>query len=148
MGMILREAEIVYKPGKRIDAARQVRSSYHVSEVLREYGLADKTQENFVVLFLNSKHAILGIQTVAIGSLNEVTVHPREVFRGAIMAGAAAVIIAHNHPSGDTDPSTDDMRITQRLIEVGKLVGIPVLDHIILGEPRHFSFAEDHPTIF
>jgi DNA repair protein RadC len=148
MGMILREAEVVYRPGKRIDAPRKVRSSYDASEVLKGYGLADKTQEHFVVLYLNSKHMILGVQTVAMGSLNEVTVHPREVFRGAIMAGAAAVIIAHNHPSGDTDPSTDDMRITQRMIEVGKLVGIPVLDHIVVGEPRHYSFAEDHPTIF
>jgi len=148
MGMILREAEVVYKPGKRIDAPRKIRSSYHAAEVLKGYGLTDKTQEHFVVMFLNSKHRVLGVQTVAMGSLNEVTVHPREVFRGAILAGAQAVIIAHNHPSGDPNPSADDKLLTQRLVKAGELLGIPVLDHIIIGDQDHTSLAEIDPTIF
>ena len=75
---------------------------------------------------------------VGLGSLTEVAVHPREVFRGAMIAGAAAVILAHNHPSGDPKPSADDVKLTQRLVEVGVLLGIPVLDHVIVAQDRDY----------
>ena len=70
-------------------------------------------------------------------------VHPREVFRPAVVAGAAAILCVHNHPSGDPTPSCEDLRITQRLVETGKIVGIPVLDHVIIGRDSYFSFADE-----
>jgi len=91
-------------------------------------------RENFVVLLLDTKNKIIGLNTVSIGTLNSSLVHPREVFKPAILASAAAIILAHNHPSGDPKPSKEDIEITKRLIEAGDLLGIAVLDHIIVGD--------------
>ncbi len=142
MGMILREAEVTYT-GKRVDASRKITCGKDAHAILDAYGLPQRAQENFVVIYLNTKHACLAVQTVAVGSLGGVEVHPREVFRGAAIAGAAAVILAHNHPSGDTTPSTEDVTITQRLKQAGDLLGIPVLDHIIVAQGgSYISLAE------
>ena len=132
MGMILREAEVVYK-GKRIEASRKISSSRDAAQILKEWGLHDKAQECFVVLYLNAKHQCLAVQMVGLGTLTATLVHPREVFRGAILAGAQAVIVAHNHPSGNTTPSPDDLDLTNRLKAAGDLIGIPVLDHLIVS---------------
>src|SRR3990167_982979 len=94
----------------------------------------DKAVEHFVVLFLDSRHRIAGSQVVSVGSLNASIVHPREVFRTAILHGAAAIILGHNHPSGDPTPSSDDMELTRRLVKSGELLGIEVLDHVIIGD--------------
>lgn len=91
-------------------------------------------RENFVVLLLDTKNKVIGINTVSIGTLNSSLVHPREVFKPAILASAAALILAHNHPSGDPKPSREDIEVTKRLIEAGGLLGIQVLDHIIVGD--------------
>lgn len=90
-----------------------------------------EVRECFMVILLNARHEALAVETVSIGSLNSSIVHPREVFRPAIMAAAAAIILVHNHPSGNPEPSEEDISITKRLVESGKLLGIPVLDHII-----------------
>ena len=93
-------------------------------------------QEKLIVIHLNTKKCPIGApQIVTTGLLDTAPVHPREIFRGAISAGAAAIILAHNHPSGDPTPSREDYAVTKRLIDAGVIVGIRVLDHIILGTP-------------
>jgi DNA repair protein RadC len=104
--------------------------------------LRDATQEIFTVILLDSKNRFLRAETVALGSLNQSVVHPREVFRPAIQEAAASVILIHNHPSGDPSPSDEDVRVTKRFVDAGKLLGIGVLDHIIVGEGRYFSFFD------
>lgn len=106
----------------------------------RELGQADR--EHFMILHLNSKSRLLAKETISIGSLNASIVHPREVFRGAVMHGSAAIILAHNHPSGDFTPSREDIELTSRLCDVGALLGITVLDHIIVGGSWYYSFAD------
>lgn len=95
--------------------------------------LCKETREHFLVLLLNARHEVLGKETVSIGSLNASIVHPREVFRPALLQAAAAVILVHNHPSGDPEPSEEDLGITKRLAQCGELLGISVLDHVIVA---------------
>jgi DNA repair protein RadC len=95
--------------------------------------LARARKEHFVVLLLNARHELQARETVSIGSLNASIVHPREVFLPAIVHSAASVILVHNHPSGDPEPSEEDLSITRRLVQVGELVGIGVLDHVIVA---------------
>jgi DNA repair protein RadC len=100
-------------------------------------------REHFLVCGLDAKHRVIGINVVSIGSLWLSIVHPREVFKPLIVMNAAAWLCSHNHPSGDPAPSQEDRLLTKRLREVGDLLGITLLDHVILGEARHFSFADD-----
>jgi len=100
----------------------------HVRDLLRA------RKEHFVVLLLNARHEMEARETVSIGSLNASIVHPREVFLPAILHSAASVVLVHNHPSGDPEPSEEDLSITRRLVQVGDLVGIGVLDHVIVAE--------------
>lgn len=95
--------------------------------------LARARKEHFVVLLLNARHELQSRETVSIGSLNASIVHPREVFQPAILHSAASVVLVHNHPSGDPEPSDEDLNITRRLVQVGELVGIAVLDHVIVA---------------
>jgi DNA repair protein RadC len=99
-------------------------------------------REQFLVCGLDAKHRIIGINIVSIGSLTLAIVHPREVFKPLILMNAAAFICAHNHPSSDPTPSPEDRVLTQRLRQGAELLGITLLDHVILGEDRHFSFAD------
>jgi DNA repair protein RadC len=99
-------------------------------------------QEVFVMLSLNTKNGVKTIRTISIGSINANIVHPREVFRAAIFDAATSIIVAHNHPSGDPTPSREDIEITKKLMESGKLIGIEVLDHVIIGDGRHYSLKE------
>jgi DNA repair protein RadC len=96
----------------------------------------------FYVIALNSQSRVIAIQEVTRGILNSSLVHPREVFRLAIAFGAAGIIVAHNHPSGDPTPSADDRAITRQLVDAGRLLDIPVYDHLVLGAERYVSFAE------
>ena len=102
----------------------------------------DKAKEHFKLILLNSRNRVIGISTISIGTLTTSLVHPREVFKEAIMHSAASVVLAHNHPSGDPDPSEDDLKITKKLVESGKILGIEVIDHIIIGKIAHYSFRE------
>ena len=99
-------------------------------------------REQFLVCGLDAKHRIIGINIVSIGSLTLAIVHPREVFKPLILMNAAACLCAHNHPSSDPTPSQEDRVLTQRLRQGAELLGIALLDHVILGEHRHFSFAD------
>lgn len=101
-------------------------------------------REQFQVMLLNHKKAVLGIETVSIGTLNSSLVHPREVFKQAIKRSASTVILVHNHPSGNCEPSEQDLQVTARLKEVGQIVGIEVIDHIIIGEDSYYSFRENN----
>jgi DNA repair protein RadC len=98
--------------------------------------------EHFGVLLLDTKHRMLRTSVLSIGTLDASIVHPREVFREAIAAGAAAIVLFHNHPSGDPEPSLDDAELTQRMVAAGLLMGIQVIDHVILADTRYYSFRE------
>ncbi|MBG9543554.1 RadC family protein [Cytobacillus firmus] len=100
------------------------------------------SQEHFVCLYLNTKNQVLHKQTIFIGSLNASIVHPREVFKEAFRRSAASIICIHNHPSGDPTPSKEDIEVTKRLAESGKIIGIDVLDHLIIGENKFVSLKE------
>jgi DNA repair protein RadC len=104
--------------------------------------IKDKAKEHFKLILLNARNKIIGISTISIGSLNASIVHPREVFKDAIMHGAYSVVLAHNHPSGDSEPSEDDLMITKRLVEAGKILDIKVTDHIIITKNGYFGFKE------
>jgi DNA repair protein RadC len=98
--------------------------------------------EQFGVLLLDTKHRVLRASVLSIGTLDASIVHPREVFREATSAGAAAIVLFHNHPSGDPEPSEDDVRLTERLMAAGVLMGIDVIDHVVLADVRYYSFRE------
>jgi len=104
--------------------------------------IKDKAKEHFKLILLNSRNKIIGISTISIGTLNANLVHPREVFKEAIIHNASSVVLAHNHPSGDPEPSEADLEITKRIIEAGKIMGIDVLDHIIITKTGFMSFKE------
>ncbi len=122
------------KPGATISTPQAA------CRALKAAGGADR--ESFYVIPLDVRNRSLGIEEVAKGHLTGVEVHPREVFKGAILSNAAHVIIAHNHPSGDPSPSPQDIELTKRLAEVGKLVGIPIRDHVIVAAEGCTSFRE------
>lgn len=123
------------QPGQAFRSSRDL--FQHFQQRLR-----DKKQEQFIVVILDNKHQYLDERVVTQGLLNRSLVHPREVFAGALEHRAAAIICLHNHPSGDPEPSPEDHRITERLVESGKILGIPLLDHLVIGEGRYVSFAD------
>jgi DNA repair protein RadC len=112
------------------------------AKLIRQF-LGDVPEEHFVLLVLDARRRVIGMSEVSVGTLSASLVHPREVFRAAILLNGAAIIVAHNHPSGDCSPSSEDRDVTRRLQRAGELLGIPVADHIVLGEgENHFSFRE------
>lgn len=104
--------------------------------------MRDLKKEHFKIAILDTKNQILSIEEISIGSLNASIVHPREVFNKAIKRSANKIILIHNHPSGDPTPSNEDISVTNRLKEVGNIIGIEVLDHIIIGDNRYISLKE------
>jgi len=120
--------------------ARTCRSPASVFELIRHYG--DRLQENFIVVMLNGAHELIGVNVVTIGLVNKTLVHPREVFSEPLKLRATAVILAHNHPSGNLEPSPDDLEVTMRIKKAGLLLGIEVLDHIIFSLDGYRSLSE------
>ncbi|MCW5941134.1 MAG: DNA repair protein RadC [Fimbriimonadaceae bacterium] len=102
--------------------------------------LIGEKREHFVVLLLDAKNKVYRSQTVHIGTLHSTVVGPREVFRVAVREGASSIVVAHNHPSGDPEPSPEDLAITKRLVRIGEELDVPVLDHVIIGDPEFVSF--------
>ena len=100
------------------------------------------THEEFLTILLNTKNRVIKTERIAEGSLTSAVVHPREVFASAIVNHAAAILVAHNHPSGDPYPSSEDRHLTRTLEEAGKTLGIPLMDHIVIGDGRYYSFRE------
>jgi DNA repair protein RadC len=105
--------------------------------------LCDKKQEHFYCIYLDNAKKVIKEKLLFIGTINFSIVHPREVFKEAYLLSASAIICVHNHPSGNLKPSNEDIEITKRLIEIGDLLGIKVLDHIIVGEDNYYSFLEN-----
>lgn len=115
-------------------------SSKEVSDYMNSYSKADR--EMFVLIFLNAKNIVIEEEVHAVGDVDSAAVYPRQVFRSALMNNAVSIICAHNHPTGDPDPSMGDREITKQLVEGGKLLGIKILDHIIVGDGKYYSFAD------
>ncbi len=105
--------------------------------------LRDKKKEYFMALFLDTRNRLIRTAEISIGSLDSSIVHPREVFKEAVAASAASVVFVHNHPSGDTEPSPDDLTLTKRLVEAGEIMGIDVLDHVIIGGREFLSLKRE-----
>jgi DNA repair protein RadC len=113
-----------------------------LQDILKVEDKYDQDKEHFWVLGLNSRNVLQYLELVSLGSLNASLVHPREVFRLSVHKAVASLIVAHNHPSGETEPSREDLEITKRLKEAGKILGIEVLDHIIITRTEYISFTE------
>ena len=118
-----------------------VHDSATAAKALRPF-FAGLDREQFLVCCLDAKNAVIGVNVVSIGSLTLSIVHPREVFKPAILLNACAIICAHNHPSGDPSPSPEDRQLTKRLRQAAEMLGITLLDHIVLGDDRTHSFAD------
>ncbi len=106
--------------------------------------LRDKKQEHLLGIYLNARHEMLCKKDLFIGTLNANLIHPREIFLEALNQNAAAIIIVHNHPSGDSEPSEEDLTVTKRIVEAGKIMGMEVLDHVIISKTKIFSFKENN----
>ena len=126
-------------------ALGEFKSSLSSSEkVFRAFtSLNERDVEQFIALHLDTKNRVRSIHVVSSGTVNASLVHCREVFRAAIVNGAARMIVLHNHPSGSPEPSKEDENITEKLVEAGKIIGIKVLDHIIVGGSTYYSFADE-----
>lgn len=132
---LIKESSILYK-------GRKINSPQDAVNLVNDF-VSDCDREMLLLCCLNTKNQPTSISTISIGSLNASIVHPREVFKAAILSNASSIILFHNHPSGDPQESQEDINITKRLYEVGKLVGIDVIDHIIVGDNSKFtSFKE------
>ena len=135
-GLARRLSEARFRPGTPLrtpgDVARVVLDTVRGSRC-----------EHFFALLLDTRNRVLSFRTIGTGSLDDAPAHPREVFAAAIREGAASVILAHNHPSGDPTPSASDQRATERLRAAGTLLGIDVLDHVVVGGDRYFSFVDN-----
>lgn len=132
--------------GRRVEASvreprRSLRSPALVHDLMAGE-LRGLERESFHALLLDGKHRLRRRQRVSEGTLTTSLVHPREVFGPALREGAAALIVVHNHPSGDPEPSSEDLAVTRRLIEVGKLLGVPLLDHVVIADERYVSIRE------
>ncbi|OFW78799.1 MAG: hypothetical protein A2201_04460 [Alicyclobacillus sp. RIFOXYA1_FULL_53_8] len=126
---------VVRKP---IDQKTQIRSADDAAEYVMDR-MRHLKKEHFITLHLDTKHCVIGEEVVSVGSLDASIVHPREIFKLAVKRSASAILCVHNHPSGDPSPSPEDVAVTRRLCEAGKLLGIDVLDHIVVGDGRFVS---------
>ncbi len=119
----------------------QVSIPADVAPILMDY-FRDKDREEFLIVLLNTANVVVGLSQISVGGLAASIVEPRQVFKVAVLANAAALILAHNHPSGNVEPSREDIRITRQLVEAGQLMGIPVHDHLIIAGATYTSLAE------
>lgn len=139
---IVAAIELGKRMGKApLEARTKISSPVDVANLLMEEMRYYK-KEYFLTLLLNTKNEVISTENISIGSLNSSIVHPREVFVKAIKKSASSVILIHNHPSGNPQPSNEDIKVTKRLVEAGKIVGIEVLDHVIIGDGRYISLKE------
>lgn len=151
----VKEQEAKHVPAKRVDIVsvrmvkecslmykdRVVSSPGDGYNLLRQF-LGDVDREHFVVICLDTKNQPTNINVCHIGSLNASIVHPREVMKPAILSNAASILVGHNHPSGNPEPSQEDIQVTRKLVEAGKIMGIDILDHIVMGDDSFVSLKE------
>lgn len=131
---VAEEARVWFSPDSPVN------SSERIGQLFRY--LEQETKEHFITCHLDNKNRLLCIETVSVGSLTASIVHPREVFKSALLSSAAAMVLVHNHPSGAPAPSREDLDITRRLKEGAELLGLRLLDHVIIGHGRNYSFAD------
>lgn len=139
---ILAVAELSKRISKLKIERTKITSPESISALLMEE-MRYLKKEYFKIVLLDTKNNILVVKDISVGCLNSTVVHPREVFVEAIRYSSASIILVHNHPSGEVEPSEEDKNITKRIIECGKIIGIKILDHIIIGNGIHFSFKEN-----
>lgn len=144
--MRLRELTIRYSvkkdsDGQPVIVGRSLTSPRDSAAALMSL-LQEEPGEVFAIICLSTKHRVIAYHEVSRGTLDSTLAHPREVFKAALLANAAAIIVCHNHPSGDPTPTIDDADVTRRLASTGEVIGISVLDHIIVGDGRYYSFKE------
>lgn len=144
--MKLRELRIRYavrldSAGKHIAVGQCLRTPKDAAAVFLAT-LQDEPSEVFAMLCLTTKNRVIAYHEVSRGALDATLVHPREVFKAALLANASSIIVGHNHPSGDSTPSPDDLALTQRLVAAGDIIGVPLLDHVIVGDGTTFSLKE------
>lgn len=132
---VVKEKELTYKFDDSIT------SPMAAVKILQDY-IGDSDREHFVIIMLDVKNKINAIHTVSTGSLVSSIVHPREVFKAAIIQNSSSIILGHNHPSGVVDPSNEDLDTTQRLVNASEILGIKILDHIIVSDNNYLSFKE------
>jgi DNA repair protein RadC len=140
------QMKAAFELGRRRDLAPEVgqysiKDPGSLAKALRK-SIQEKAKEHFKLVLLNTRNKIIGISTISVGTLNASLVHPREVFKDALAHNASSIILVHNHPSDDPDPSDDDLTVTRRLADAGRLMGIEVLDHIIITRDAYTSLKE------
>ena len=150
--MILREFTVKYKSRKKIKGCNKITQPREVWEIFKDL-IGDEMQETMIALYLDNKNQPCGVKadkeivlswkTVSKGTVSETILHPREVFVGALECYASAVILIHNHPSGVLTPSKEDISITKRVVDAGKIVGIAVVDHVIISKDSYLSLKEE-----
>ena len=136
---MVRESSVLYQN-------RKINSPKDAVDLLEPF-LTDEDRERFMVLCLDTKNQPTTIHTISVGSLNSSLVHPRELFKIAILGNSASVVLSHNHPSGDPTPSREDIEVTNRIYEAGKILGIEVLDHVIIGSNSRFISLKERGLI-
>lgn len=137
---------LVREPGVKLSERPVLRTPGEAASLFAQY-IGESDREQFVIALLTIRHRVIGLNTVSVGCLTSSLVHPREVFKPAILASAAALILAHNHPSGDPEPSAEDVALTRRLASAGTLLGIQILDHLVIGEAGRFVSLKERGVL-
>jgi DNA repair protein RadC len=137
---------LVKEDGVKLAERPILRTPADAAPVLAQF-IGESDREQFVVALLTIRHRLIGVNVVSVGCLTSSLVHPREVFRPAVLWPCASLVLAHNHPSGDPEPSAEDVALTRRLASAGQLLGIEVLDHLVLGEAGRFVSLKERGVL-
>ncbi len=143
---VIREVAVRYR-GPRRKVPDAIRQPAEAARFVRRL-IGGDAREHFVALLLDGRHRAIAYQVISIGTATASLVHPREVFQAAVSLGAVALIVAHNHPSGDPSPSREDLQVTERLTKAGELLGIRLLDSLVVTEGAYHSLREETPSAF
>jgi len=139
---LLAVSEIAKRKNSLRDKVIKIKSARDINDLFIEE-VRGRTKEHFFTVLLDTKNKVIKIEEVSVGILDATIIHPREIFKEAIKSSASRIVLVHNHPSGDPSPSEEDLQITRKLIDVGELIGIEVLDHVIIGHNTYYSYCGD-----
>ena len=139
--------EVVVNYGTKSSQRFHFNKPEQVAEFARSV-LIDNSREHFIALYLNTRHLVIGYSLLAIGTVNMVSIHPREIYHRALLAGAVAFVVVHNHPSNDLEPSTEDCTMTELLARGSRIIGLNFLDHLIISDTCFYSFRDSQPSLF
>ncbi|MCP3997606.1 MAG: hypothetical protein GY722_21485 [bacterium] len=143
--MLVREITISYQKVGEIE--EQINAPSSAATAVRRF-VGDDPREHFLALFIDTRNNLMDIETISIGTIDQSLVHPREVFRSAIHRSASSIAVAHQHPSGNAQPSAPDIAVTQRLIAAGRVLGIEVLDHVVVADSDFVSIRQTRPELW